>query len=547
MTTLIHSLPRVAYFCMEYGLAPEFRIYSGGLGILAGDHIKTAGELGLPMVAIGLLWQHGYTQQLIGDDGRPFDVFLNSKYDFLIDTGVTVNVTARGQNVVCKVWKTEHFGNAPLYLLDTAVPENKEPLITDRLYSGSTEDRLAQEIVLGIGGVRALRALGIEVDVYHFNEGHAALAGVELIREQMAQGASFEEAWRRVRAQIVFTTHTPVPAGNASYSHAALCYTGAYNGLSYDQMMRIGGDPFNMTVAGLRLARLANAVAELHGQTARNMWQNVSGTCPIISITNGVHPGTWQDPNIWDAYQSGTGLWQPHQEAKQNLIDYIAVRTGTRFAMDAIIVGFARRAASYKRSNLIFGDPAVINPMLHSGKLQLVFAGKAHPQDGHGKEIVASLVAKAREFPNSVVFLENYDMRIGKLLTRGCDVWLNNPRRPQEACGTSGMKASMNGVLNLSILDGWWPEGCRHGVNGWQIGEACEGPDQDEKDRRALYHTLFNEVMPVYYNDRNRWEHMMRASIEMAVTRFSTHRMLREYYQLLYGTAETEAVVESAS
>ena len=547
MKILNNSLPRVAYFCMEYGLAPEFRIYSGGLGILAGDHIKTAGELGLPLVAIGLLWRHGYTQQLIGEDGRPFDVFLNSKYDFLTDTGVTVNVTVRGRNVVCKVWKTEHFGNAPLYLLDTDVPENNGPLITDRLYAGSADDRLAQEIVLGIGGIWALRALGIEVDVYHFNEGHAALAGVELIREQMALGAGFKEAWHRIRPQIVFTTHTPVPAGNASYSHAALYHTGAYNGLSYDQMARIGGDPFNMTVAGLRLARLANAVAELHGRTARQMWQRVAGICPIIFITNGVHPGTWQDPKIRAAYQSGTDLWASHQEAKKNLLDYIAVRAGAQFDMNALTVGFARRAASYKRSNLIFQDPAVINPMLRSGKLQLVFAGKAHPQDGHGKDIVANLVAKAREFPNSVVFLENYDMRLGQLLTRSCDVWLNNPRRPQEASGTSGMKAAMNGVLNLSVLDGWWPEGCQHGVNGWQIGEAYEGPEQDERDRRALYHTLFNEVMPVYYHDRNRWEQMMRASIEMGVSQFSTHRMLREYYEQLYRTTKSTMTMESAS
>ncbi len=312
-------------------------------------------------------------------------------------------------------------------------------------------------------------------------------------------------------------------------------------------MARIGGDPFNMTVAGLRLARLANAVAELHGRTARQMWQRVAGICPIIFITNGVHPGTWQDPKIRAAYQSGTDLWASHQEAKKNLLDYIAVRAGAQFDMNALTVGFARRAASYKRSNLIFQDPAVINPMLRSGKLQLVFAGKAHPQDGHGKDIVANLVAKAREFPNSVVFLENYDMRLGQLLTRSCDVWLNNPRRPQEASGTSGMKAAMNGVLNLSVLDGWWPEGCQHGVNGWQIGEAYEGPEQDERDRRALYHTLFNEVMPVYYHDRNRWEQMMRASIEMGVSQFSTHRMLREYYEQLYRTTKSTMTMESAS
>lgn len=534
MQTNTQTLPRVAYFCMEYGLHEEFRIYSGGLGILAGDYIKTAGELGMPMVAIGIMWHKGYTQQLISEEGYPFDLFMNSNYPFLKDTGVIVHVTVNGKDVACKVWMVDKYGNVPLYLLDTDLPGNEQPWITDRLYGGSPDDRIAQEIVLGIGGVRALRALGIDVDIYHFNEGHAALAGVELIRESMSKGMSFDDAWKSARRQIVFTTHTPVPEGNESHHHMALESIGAYNGLTYDQMNRLGGDPFNMTVAGLRLAHKSNAVAQLHGETSRRMWAGVKGASPIIAVTNGVHPGTWQDSRIRRAHEAGAGVFDAHQSAKADLLEYVEARTGTRLNPDALLVGFARRAASYKRSNLIFSDLESIAPYLSSGKLQLVFAGKAHPQDGIGKGIVADLVQRSKEFPGSVVFIENYDMRVGRLLTRGCDVWLNNPRRPQEASGTSGMKAAMNGVLNLSVLDGWWPEGCRHGVTGWQIGDGFEGDGQDGRDAQSLYRVLLGEVLPTYYNSRPQWETMMNASIEMSEYQFSTERMLREYYSLLY-------------
>ncbi|MCL4514870.1 MAG: alpha-glucan family phosphorylase [Firmicutes bacterium] len=545
-TTLnARNLPRVAYFCMEYGLHEEFKIYSGGLGILAGDHLKTAGELGLPLVGIGILWRQGYTKQLIDQDGRPYDVFEDSPYDFLQDTGATVKVRIRGREVAVKVWRVDKYGNAPLYLLDTNVPGNEEWWITDRLYGGSGDDRIAQEMVLGIGGVRALRALSIGVDVYHFNEGHAALAGSELIREKMAQGASFEEAWAVTRKQIVFTTHTPVLAGNESHHHGALAYVGAYNGLDYHQMARIGGDPFGMTVAGLRLSRNANAVAQLHGETARRMWKDIRGAAPITAITNGVYPGTWQDSRVRAAYENWADLWESHLAAKRELIAEVEARTGVKLDVDSLLIGFARRAAPYKRSDLIFRRPEVIEPLLKSGKVQIILSGKAHPQDGFGKEIVANMVAMARRYPESVVFLENYDMKIGRLLTRGCDVWLNNPQRPLEASGTSGMKAAMNGVLNLSVLDGWWPEGCRHGINGWQIGDAFEGPGQDEHDQNSLYQVLLDEVVPTYYGNRAKWLQMMRASIDMSHWNFSTQRMLEEYYTRLYAPAD-EAAGEAA-
>jgi len=534
-----NALPKVSYFCMEYGLNHEFPIYSGGLGILAGDHLKSAGDLKVPLVAVGILWRQGYTEQRIGPDGRPYDIFTDHSYDFLEDTGVKVNVTVRGNQVTCKVWKTEHFGNAPLYLLDTNLPENEEPWITDRLYSGSGDDRIAQEIVLGIGGIRALRALGILPDVYHFNEGHAVLAGIELIREKMTQGLDFKAAWEKTRQEIVFTTHTPVPAGNESHTLAALEYVGAFNGLTAEQMKAIGGNPFNMTVAGLRLSRLANAVAQLHGKTACKMWANVKDAAPIIAITNGVHPGTWQNPAIRQAFADGASLWEPHQKAKRLLIQEIEKQTGVKLHEDKLLIGFARRAAAYKRADLIFRNESIIKPLLEQGQIQLVFSGKAHPQDGIGKDLVARTVAMAKRYPKSVVFIENYDMRIGRLLTQGCDVWLNNPQRPLEACGTSGMKAAMNGVLNLSILDGWWPEGCEHGVNGWQIGNAYEGPGQDENDLKSLYQTLTKEVLPTYYGQKDMWERMMRASIKMSEY-FSSHRMVEEYYERLYRPNNSE-------
>lgn len=527
--------PRVAYFCMEYGLNEELKTYAGGLGILAGDYLKSACELGLPVVGIGILWRQGYTQQMIGQDGRPFDAYPCYSYDFLRDTEKTVSVRIRGRNVKCKIWMVDKYRNAPLYLLDTNVPENEDKWITGQLYGGFGEDRIAQEIVLGVGGVRALRALGIDVDVYHFNEGHAVFAGIELIREKMAQmGLSFDDAMALTRHEVVFTTHTPIKEGNEVHRHNILGYMGAYNGLSQGQMVKIGGEPFNMTVAGLRLSRIASAVAKLHGVTSNRMWEDVSGRAPIISITNGVHPGTWQDKAVQRAYETGGDLWDAHMHAKSSLLSEIRARCGATLNPDKILIGFARRAAPYKRSDLIFRKLDVIEPYLRNGDIQLVFSGKAHPLDDSGKNIVANLVEMMKQYPQSVVFVPNYDMEVGRLLTSGCDVWLNNPRRPNEASGTSGMKAAMNGVLNFSTLDGWWPEACDHRVNGWQFGDGYEGPDQDSHDLDALYETLFSEVLPTYYENGAKWVRMMRESISGTQEEFSSDRMVEEYYSRLY-------------
>ncbi|MCH1642400.1 alpha-glucan family phosphorylase [Paenibacillus timonensis] len=532
------QLPTVAYFSMEYGLHSDFKMYAGGLGILAGDFIKGAKDMGAPLVAIGIKWKQGYTDQRIGEDGRPYDTFTDHEYDFLEDTGVTVTVTVKNAEVPCKVWKTEQFGNNPLYLLDTDLPESGNGWITARLYGGGFgEERIAQEIVLGIGGVKALRALGIPVDVYHFNEGHAALAATELIREKMQAGLTFESAWRDTRETVVFTTHTPVKEGNEAHALEALEAMSAFNGLSRDQMERIGGNPFNMTVAGLRLARRANAVAALHAETAGRMWKDVAGRAEIIGITNAIHLPTWADPRMLRAYEEGGDLWAAHLELKRELIELIRERSGAELDPERLLIGFSRRAAPYKRSDLIFSWPDLIAPYLESGRIQLVFSGKAHPNDETGKQIVSNLVAMMKHYPGSVVFLENYDMTIGAKLTRGADVWLNNPRRPLEASGTSGMKAAVNGVLNCSVLDGWWPEACLDGENGWQIGGGFESADPGELDRHdgeALYDTLLERVVPTYYEDRPRWVQMMRRSIETTREAFSTRRMLEEYYRKLY-------------
>lgn len=531
------KLPSVAYFSMEYGLHSDFKMYAGGLGILAGDYIKGAKDIDAPIIPIGLKWKQGYTDQKIDAAGNPYDSYHNYVYDFLEDTGVKVTVKVRKTDVVCKVWKTDHFGNRPLYLLDTDIPENSDAWITGQLYGWFGEERIAQEIVLGIGGVKAMRALDIPIDVYHFNEGHAALAAIELIREKMSGGSTFEEAWKATREEVVFTTHTPIKEGNETHPLDRLEYMSAFNGLSREQMVRIGGEPFNMTVAGLRLSRISNAVAQLHADTANKMWKEVAGRSDIIGITNAIHTPTWVDERITRAYEKNGDLWAVHTEIKGELIRFIHERSGIALNPDNLLIGFSRRAAPYKRSDLIFSQPDIIEPYLESGKLQIVFSGKAHPLDDNGKKIVSNLVAMMKKYPKSVVFLENYDMTIGAQLTRGSDIWLNNPRRPLEASGTSGMKAAMNGVLNCSILDGWWPEACLDGENGWQIGDGFETTDFEELDRHdsdALYDTLLNRVLPTFYENREQWVEMMKRSIETTRTEFATKRMLDEYYNRMY-------------
>ncbi|WP_041606075.1 alpha-glucan family phosphorylase [Halothermothrix orenii] len=538
-------MPRIAFFCMEYGLESDFKIYAGGLGILAGDYLKAARDMGLPIVGIGLLWKQGYTRQVLNEKDYPVDTYPNYKYDFLEDTGIKIRVKIRNRDVYCRVWKVDNFDNAPLYLLDTDLDENEDRWITGQLYGYFEEERVAQEMVLGIGGIKALKALGIEVDVYHLNEGHAVFAALELIKEQMQKGLSFAEARELVKEKVVFTTHTPVKQGNEEHTYRRLDYMGAFDFFTPEQMGEIGGIPFNMTVAGLRLAGKANAVSSLHNITANNMWAHIDNRAEIIGITNGVHRPTWVSDKIVQNTSNPGGLWEVHKGLKQELIDFIHKRTGQKLDINKLLIGFARRAVPYKRGNLIFKNNDRIEPLLKEGKIQIIFSGKAHPLDDEGKEIIASQVGLARKYPGQVVFLEDYDMEIARYMTRGCDVWLNNPRKPMEACGTSGMKAAMNGVLNLSVLDGWWAEACRDGKNGWQFGDGMSADDftgdlearvikQDRNDLTALYDVLYTRVLPTYYNNREEWLKMMERSIDSTYDRYSARRMLGDYYNLLY-------------
>lgn len=529
--------PKVAYFSMEYALENNLKLYAGGLGILAGDYLKGAHDNNYPIVGIGIKWKQGYTEQRIDANGKAYDSYHNYEYDYLEDTGIKVHVEIRRRQVACKVWKCDVFGNAPLYLLDTDLPENEDPWITGQLYGWFGEERIAQEIVLGIGGVKALRALGMDVDVYHFNEGHAVFAGLELIREHMSTGLSFKRSVKKTQNQVVFTTHTPVIQGNETHYIDRLMYMSANNTLSEKQLVKIGGNPFNMTVAALRLSRISNGVADLHCQTANKMWSHIEDRSDIIGITNAIHIPTWVDQRMLRDVADPEHLWAHHAENKSKLIEFVKERTGIELDHDVLTIGFSRRAAPYKRSNFIFTDERIISPLLEEKKLQIIFSGKAHPLDDLGKSIVSNLVKMSRKYPEAVVFLEDYDMEIGAILTRGSDVWLNNPRRPKEASGTSGMKASMNGVLNLSVLDGWWPEACNDDINGWQFGDGFESEDEvllDEHDLKALYEVLLNKVIPTYYNDHMKWKAMMQASIKDTMIEFDVKRMLEDYYSKMY-------------
>ena len=531
--------PNVAYFCMEYGIDQRFKAYAGGLGILAGDYLKGAHDHQYPIIGIGIRWKQGYTEQKIDASGNAYDSYHNYKYDFLEDTGITVSVDIRKVKVNCKVWKLTQFGNADLYLLDTDIPDNHDSWITGQLYGWFGEERIAQEIVLGIGGVRAIRALGLPIDIYHFNEGHALFAGFELLREKMEdEGLTFEKAVEVVKKEVVFTTHTPIVQGNESHPIDKIIYMGANLNLTRAQLTFLGGgDPFNMTIGALRLSKIANGVAQLHGETSNKMWAEVDKRADILAITNAIHLPTWVDNAMIRAAEDGSDLWEPHLQNKRALIDFIEAKNGVRLDEEKLIIGFSRRAAPYKRSDFIFTDLSIIEPLLLEKKFQIVFSGKAHPLDDVGKLIVKNLVAMSRKYPKAVVFLENYDMSIGRMLTRGSDIWLNNPRRPLEASGTSGMKAAMNGVLNLSILDGWWPEACVHGVTGWQFGDGFEHEEeeiQDAHDLKALYKVLLEEVIPTYYENKSAWMDMMRESILQTKEPFAVKRMLEEYYELLY-------------
>ena len=581
----------IGYFSLEFGLAECLPIYSGGLGVLAGDHLKATSDLGLPLVAVGLFYKQGFGRQDIDAEGRQVEVYYENRGEDLPVRrveGVEVDAPIGQRKVKIGVWRAQ-VGRVPLFLLDTDLESNPPDLraITDRLYVPEPDRRLRQEIVLGIGGVRALRALGMVAGVFHLNEGHSFLCAIERIRElRSSRQMTLEEARLVARAGIVFTTHTPIAAGS-DYFEPGLVWDllNPYLtevGISFDRFMDLGrqrpGDPRDRlvtTYAALRLADQAVGVSRLHGAVSRRLWKDAwkglpETQVPIGSVTNGVHMPTWVAPEIAELLRRYVGpdwwdldgedgrwqavfeipaaeLWSVHVELKRKLLNVARTRSVDSEQMDenALTFGFARRFAPYKRANLLLEDRARLNRLLRNSKrpVQLLFAGKSHPADQAGKDIVARVVALAREEP-CVTFLKDYDLAIARQLVHGADVWLNNPKRFLEASGTSGMKAGANGVLNVSVLDGWWDEGYRPEL-GWAIpsGATLDRPNVDDQaEAEGLFRLLEREVVPAFYErDENgipqRWVSMMRASIRHVVTDFSARRMVTDYFETAYAPA----------
>jgi starch phosphorylase len=541
----------VAYFSMEFGVSADLPIYSGGLGVLAGDHLKAAADLGLPLVGVGLFYRGGYFTQGVNADGRQTETYeaLDPEALGLVREPVTVEVDLAGETVSAAVWRYD-VGSVPLYLLDV-------PWLTDALYAGDREHRIRQELLLGVGGVRALQALGLEPTVYHVNEGHSAFLAIERARRLVQDGLSTNEALDQVHRTTVFTTHTPVPAGNEVFDPQLVRrYVGGLAeeaGITVDRLLTLGhsdeGDGFGLTPLALRLSAYSNGVSELHGEVAREMWASLwpGKQSPIEHVTNGVHLGTWLAPELeqfliengvrpsappaqgnWEAAErlDDDDLWRVHAGLKARL----ARRAGLE--PDLLTIGFARRFATYKRAGLVFSDLERLLAL----PVQIVVAGKAHPQDTPGKDVMQQIVELSRDTSAAgrVVFLENYNIALAAEIIPGVDLWLNTPRRPHEASGTSGMKAAVNGVPNFSVLDGWWAEAYDPAV-GW----AIEGLSDDE-DTEELYRILEHEIVPAFA-DRARWVSMMKASIARLSPVFSMQRAVIEYTERYYRPASRAA------
>ena len=602
-----------AYFCMEFGIVQCLPVYSGGLGILAGDHLKAASDLGLPLVGVGLLYQEGYFRQALNPDGWQQERYpVNDFYTL----PVTPVVDAQGQDlkvhvdlprgtVAIKVWQMK-VGGVRLVLLDTNLAENTSAEyrdITDRLYGGDTTMRIAQEIVLGIGGLRALAALGHDPTTFHMNEGHSAFLAIERIRLLMKNnGLSFTEALEASRRNNVFTTHTSVPAGFDLFDPALVFeYFHRYceeANIPFDTLMSLGrrrpedhGERFSMAICALNMSCYRNAVSRLHGDVSREMFQDMwaqlpASEVPITSVTNGVHLPTWvngelaalydqylqpdwienhADPRVWEAVREipDAELWEAHRRRKRRLVQFVRERVqhaavarqappsevrrlGEVLEPDVLTIGFSRRFATYKRATLLFRDIARLKSILNNPEMpvQIVIAGKAHPKDHPGKTFIRDIWNFSRdpEISRRLAFVEDYSIQVGRELVQGVDVWLNNPRRPEEACGTSGIKAGINGVLNLSVLDGWFDEGYETS-GGWAIGERVQyADDQDDLHATAIYSLIEQQIAPLFYRDRDRgipegWVKRMKQSLMGVCTQFNCNRMLTEYNEMLYTPA----------
>ena len=598
------ALELVAYFSPEFGISETLPQYAGGLGVLAGDHLKAASDLGVPLAAIGLLYDEGYFRQRLNADGMQEERFppLDPHSLPLHATDVQVAVNLAGDVVRANVWRAQ-IGRVPLYLLDTNVVGNstEAAAITDRLYGGDSEHRLRQEIVLGVGGVRALRALGLAPQVFHTNEGHAGFLSLERVRELVNTGLTFAEAIHAVRAGGLFTTHTPVQAGIDRFTRQLMeKYFGDFArecGSTFDELLKVGqhevvlpdeaehdgvgrDTPFNMAVMGLRLAGQANGVAQLHGRVSREMfaglWPNLPvGEVPIGAITNGVHAPTWVGEHIAPLLAQSVGptwseadatswagvdrlddhdVWTARARGRAELVAFVRSRIGdTALNPNALTIGFARRFATYKRATLLLAQPDRLRALLLQSEhpVQFVFAGKAHPADQAGKEMIREieLFARQLEVNHRFVFVADYDMAVARAMYHGCDVWLNNPRRPLEACGTSGMKAALNGALNCSILDGWWDE-CYDGRNGWAI-ESTEDDDlvaRDHFEADSLFDLLEREIVPLFYDVAadgvpHGWLEKMKHNWRSLGPFVNAARMVRDYTTVLYEPAAAAALV----
>ena len=599
----------LAYFSAEYGLNEVLPIYSGGLGVLSGDHCKSASDLGIPFAAIGLFYKQGYFSQRINKDGWQETTYTELKVSHLpvkpvLDgegRKVLINVELPGRLVYSAIWQVR-VGRASLYLMDTDVEQNNEQdrWLTSRLYGGDQETRIQQEIFLGIGGVRVLEALGINATIYHMNEGHSAFMGLELIRRLVQQkGLPFKQAKEVVSSAVSFTTHTPVPAGNDVFPIQMIDkYFGNFwgsLGISKHEFLDLGlkvsdNQNFNMTMLAMSIAGRRNGVSELHGAVTRNMFNNLwpgvpQDEVPITHVTNGIHTLTWLSPSfkyLYDKYLDSDWaerlyeksvwegidripdqeLWEIHCALKTKMIGFIRDRIRNQriknnesieavkkadslLDPDALTIGFSRRFATYKRANLIFRDIERIKRLMNKPGMpvQIIFAGKAHPADRPAQEVIKHIcdISWQDGFTGKVILVENYNMTLARNLVQGVDIWLNNPRRPMEASGTSGQKVCINGVVNFSVLDGWWCEGY-NGANGWAIGDDTAYDNeyfQDNADSESIYEILEKQIVPLFYDrDENnvpvRWTGVMKESIKSLVWRFSTHRMLQEYAAKMY-------------
>jgi len=604
----------IAYFSMEFGIHESLPLFAGGLGILAGDHLKAASDLSLPLVGVGLLFNKGYFHQFLNDEGWQQEEYPDNDIFHMpirrvkdrFGNQVAISLVGPRGPIHAIIWKIQ-VGCVPLYLLDTNIPKNPPEIraITDRLYAGEPIQRLEQEVLLGIGGMRALDELGIQPEICHMNEGHSAFCSLErLCQIKSRYNIDLDTALEIVPRTTIFTTHTPVAAGHDEFPKEMVApYVEPMQeclGIDTDQIISWGqpggansNAPLSMFVLGLRMSQHHNGVSELHGRVARRMWSHVwpgwpEDEIPIAHVTNGIHIPSWisiENATLFDRYLAPdwhlhTGinnlsqrvdqiyndeLWQTRRMSRARLIrtcrELMVKQYGRRNAPQSamrdaesvldpeiLTIGFARRFATYKRATLLLKDPERLKKIINDPEkpVQIIFAGKAHPKDKEGKEIIRRLIELARdpELRHRIIFLENYDMNVTRNLVQGVDIWLNTPRRPMEACGTSGMKAAINGVLNVSVLDGWWCEGYRED-RGWAIGSGEEYDDheyQDMVDSYALYNLLENDVIPCFYDRKNgespeKWIQMMKASMKMALKHFCTHRMVLEYEQKFYQPA----------